>query len=185
MRTGAAIPLVLAATMAQGETDFTALSTRERLLFHKEIRAVLLAHPDLAYPALPPEYLPSPRLYRDEVNRDLDLIATHSAALFATDLPGVTPAPIQQRVAVFTSADCAACETAARDLETLSPRFGLRVYLIDSDKHHDLFQTMGADTLPFYVFPKMMLRGKMPAPVIQRYLEQGLGQSETGNAVKQ
>jgi hypothetical protein len=175
MRAWAALPFVLAASMAQAQTDFAALSAPERQIFHNEIRAVLLAHPDLVGALLPPAYRPPPRLYHDEVESDLALIARHRAALFAPDLPGPIPAQIQQRIALFTTDDCSPCATALDDLEALSPRFGLRVHVIDAKAEPALLEAMEADTLPFYVFPKMMLRGKMPAPVIERYLEQGLG----------
>ncbi len=169
-----AAAILLPATAAS-ETDFTALSASERAVFHAEIRAVLMAHPELAAPrpAPPPE---GSALYADDIASDLELIDSNRSALFAPGLPGFGKADARQVVALFVGPGCAACAQAESELRALSTRHDLRVTLIDATREPDLARRMTVEELPFYVLPKMMLRGHMPAAVLERYLTQETGQ---------
>jgi hypothetical protein len=167
--------LLLAAAPTAAGTDFTALTPAERALFHAEIRAVLLAHPELARPA-PPVPPAQPDLYAEDVASDLALIGVETARLFAPDLPGFGPSGAANRIALFTGPDCPDCARAEAELRDLAARHDLRVTLFDRAARPDLAARLGVDTLPFYVLPKMMLRGHMPAPVLARYLDRRTGQ---------
>ncbi|MEZ5715440.1 MAG: hypothetical protein R3D85_09845 [Paracoccaceae bacterium] len=172
MRRAALLILVLAAAPAAAGTDFTALTPAERAIFHAEIRAVLLAHPELTRPAPPVQ----PDLYAEDVASDLALIGAETARLFAPDLPGFGPPGAANRIALFTGPDCPDCARAEAELRDLAQGHDLRVTLFDRAAQPDLAARLGVDTLPFYVLPKMMLRGHMPAPVLARYLDNRTGQ---------
>ena len=163
--------LVLWPGAALAQTDFTALTPEERAIFRDEIRAVLLDNPELARPRAPA----ARDIYAADIDSDLSLIRAHRAALFGPALPKLGPADAKVAIALFTGPDCPACARAIADLRALAETRALRVHLIHTETHAGLARAMGVDTLPFYVFPKMMLRGHMPAPVIARYLDQGTG----------
>lgn len=174
IRLFATLAMTLTAVPAAGDTDFTALTPEERAVFHAEIRAVLLQNPELAS-ARPPAVQD---IYAGEIASDLALITENAAQLFD---PTAADRWIGSGVAfnifaVFVTGDCPDCDRALRDLETLSETHNLRVHVLEREDHAALADRLGVDTLPFYVFPKMMLRGHMPAAVIAGYLERGTGQ---------
>ncbi|MDQ2092547.1 glutaredoxin family protein [Rhodalgimonas zhirmunskyi] len=171
---GAAL-LALAPLPLWAETNFTALSSAERAIFRAEIRAVLMDNPELAIPDRPASVQDAP-LYEDDIASDLKLIAENRAALFSPSLPGFGPDDAPQTLALFIGPDCPTCDAAEAELRDLAARHDVRVSLIDVTDHADLARRMTAEELPFYVLPKMMLRGHMPAPVLERYLSQGTGQ---------
>ena len=151
------------------ETDITAMTPAERAAFHRELRAALAEIPEL--PALLDGRAPviaTP--YAEEIDEDLTRLAAHADQLFAKDLPGFGPQDARQTLALFTRPGCAACQQAETDLRALAERFDLRVTLIDIDTHDALARALGLDMAPSYVFPDMMLRGQMPAIVLERYL---------------
>ena len=78
--------------------------------------------------------------------------------------------------AVFVGPDCPDCARAVDDLRALAENHSLWVQVFDRKLQPGLADRLGVDTLPFYVFPRMMLRGAIPAPVIARYLDRGTGQ---------
>lgn len=150
---GVAIALALA-TPSLAETDFRALSGGERLLLGAEVRAVLLAHPEIIERAL------APSLYEDDIASDLALIRRHSDTLFdGHDL------------ALFVDDSCTDCARAEAELEELSRARGLRVNILSPDDTPAIVKDLQIDTLPFYVLPDVMLRGAMPAQVLARFLE--------------
>ncbi|MDU8926445.1 thioredoxin family protein [Alisedimentitalea sp. MJ-SS2] len=159
------------AKAAGADTDFTKLTDVERAIFHAEIRAVLSSVPELLE-----RHEPTPSLYEDDIASDLELIRRWSGTLFDATLPGIGPENAEQRIALFIGPGCAHCNRAKRELEALSSQYNFRVGFLDTDTHAELARIMGADTLPFYVFPKMMLRGHMPKSVLERYLANRTGQ---------
>jgi len=52
----------------------------------------------------------------------------------------------------------------------LAARLGLRVTLFDMAEDAALAAELGLDMAPSYVLPDMMLRGAMPAIVLEKYL---------------
>lgn len=145
--------LVFCATPAFSETDFTALSDGERLLFGAEVRATLLAHPEIIERAL------TPQPYAEEINSDLALIAKHSTDLFGG-----------KDLVLFVGPNCETCAGAQTELTALAKAKGLTVNILNLEDTPALQAALEIDTLPFYVLPDKMLRGAMPAPVLERFL---------------
>ncbi|HKK86792.1 MAG TPA: glutaredoxin family protein [Roseovarius sp.] len=158
--------LLALAAPAGAETDFTDLTPTERTIFYAEIREALLGLPDLKDRIAPPPIDP----YAGAVADDLARIEAQAARLFAKDLPGFGAPDAARTIALLTRSDCAACDLAEADLRELAETHDLRVTLIDMDANPDLAQALGLDLTPSYVLPDMMLRGHMPAIVLQRYL---------------
>lgn len=170
-----ALFLAALARPANADTDFRALDDAERAVLRDEIRAVLMANPELARPA--PRTPPGgSELYADDIAGDLKLIEENREALFSPELPGFGPLGAANRIALFIGPNCPACKRAEADLRGLAKAHDLRVSLIDASTHAELARRMTAEGLPFYVLPKMMLRGHMPAAILDRYLSQGTGQ---------
>jgi thiol-disulfide isomerase/thioredoxin len=125
-----------------------------------------------------PELLPEPpsvplepgALYEDEARSDLALLDGLAELLFAPALPGFGPEGAQHKVALITAPDCPECPKAEADLRDLSEVYDLRVTLINADENADLLKALGLDMVPSYVFPDQMLRGAIPAIVLERYL---------------
>jgi len=164
------VALALVASLVRAESDFSALTPQERAIFHAEIRAVLLANPEIAAPK------PVALGYGDDIARDLNLIAAHAEALFDPSLAGFGRLGASQRIALFIGPECSDCDRAIADLKALASTYDMRVTVHDIEPQNRLAQNIGVDTLPFYVFPKMMLRGHMPAVVLERYLTNRTGQ---------
>jgi hypothetical protein len=55
-------------------------------------------------------------------------------------------------------------------LRELAARLGLRVSLFDMGRDADLAARLGLDMAPSYVMRDRLLRGAMPAIVLERYL---------------
>jgi hypothetical protein len=125
-----------------------------------------------------PELLPEPpsvplepgALYEDAARSDLALLDALADRLFGPGLPGFGPISAQNRVALMTSEACEACKQAEADLRDLSEVYDLRVTLFNADENADLLELLGLDMVPSYVFPDQMLRGAIPAIVLERYL---------------
>lgn len=176
------LPLVAAlgacfAAPGSAQTRFSALTDAERAILHAEIRAVLLANPELAAPALGrgasnvAPRIPPQNIYTDAVENDLARIKSHAAALFDPDLPGFGPVSATRTLALFTRANCPDCALAESDLRQLAQTHDLRVTLIDFDAHSDLAHALELDMAPSYVLPEMMLRGHIPPIVLERYFK--------------
>lgn len=147
----------------------------------KQIGAVLRATPRILAPvrdrvralSLPrsPSRAPRPAdILADAAAQDRAAIAAQAAALFDPALPGFGPATADTRVAFFTRRGCARCARAERDLRDLAARHGIRVSLIDLDRHPRLAAPFGFDREPAYVLPGLLLQGHMPQAVLERYL---------------
>ncbi len=158
--------ILFLASPAVGETDFSDLTPTERAIFHAEIREALLGLPDLVDRIAPPPIDP----YAGAVADDLARIEAQAARLFANDLPGFGAPDATRTIALLTRSDCTDCALAESDLRELAESHDLRVTLIDMDANPDLAQVLGLDLVPSYVLPDMMLRGHIPAIVLQRYL---------------
>ena len=72
--------------------------------------------------------------------------------------------------AFFTAENCPDCTRAEDELRTLAQRLGFRVAVFDIGSDAALARSLGLDMAPSYVLPEMMLRGAMPAIVLERYL---------------
>src|SRR6056297_2433511 len=132
-------------------TALTAATAQERpqtslAPLGEAIRAVLIASPDLLS----------------------GLTAT--PRLFDPDRPGIGPADAPTRIAFFTRAGCADCATARAELQALAERMGFRATEFDMGRDAALARDLGLDMAPSYILPDKMLRGAMPAIVLERYL---------------
>ncbi len=162
---------------ALAETDFRALTDAERQVLRAEIRAVILGNPSLINELIgvPQATYPTPA-YEEEIAADHALIARHADALFDGDLPGFGDPDASMKIALFIADECPDCQRAKEELLELSKGYNVKVMLIDRNAHGDLADALGVGDLPFYVMPRMMIQGHMPAPVLTRYLEDGTGQ---------
>ena len=119
------------------------------------IRDVLIASPTLLAGLSAPLPVES---YADEIARDLDKLERAAPRLFDAARRSLGPEGAPVSIAFFTRADCAPCATARAELQALATRMGFRATLFDM--------------APSYVLPDRMLRGAMPAIVLERYLAQ-------------
>jgi hypothetical protein len=133
------------------------------------IRAALIDTPALLAPLTPSDPAPMD-IYADEVTHDLDLLARESSRLFGPGLAGFGPAGALPRIAFFTAPDCPGCVAAEAELRALADRLGLRASVFDMGRDADLADRLGLDMAPSYVMPDRLLRGAMPAIVLERYL---------------
>lgn len=156
---------MLAALVAAGpgwaETDIFNLTAAERAAFRAEVRALLLAEPQIVDRALNPPN-PAAQEIRQEIDDDLRLLQ----ALAPEILGG-------RQIALFIGADCAECARAADELEAISKDCGAEFILHDTRNPASaaLADRLGMTDLPFYVLPGMILRGHIPAVVLPRYLD--------------
>lgn len=148
------------AHLAAGDTRFFELSGTERAILRAEIREVLLSLPRDLLPDVPP---PPVDLYAEAVSDDLAQIAAHGATLFGPDAPA-------RSIAFLTRDDCEDCTQALTELRDLAEATGWQVRVIDMAEHADIARALELDTMPSYVLPDMMLRGAMPAIVLEKYL---------------
>ena len=147
---------------AAAQSDFARLSTAERIALGAEVRALLLAEPDIVGAAMAgPDY--TANAYQDEARADLDLLA----ALSDQVLQGAD-------IAIFTATDCAECGIALSELQTISD--SSKATFIDhnmsSIEGAALASKLGMTDAPFYVMTDRILRGHMPEIVLRRYLTQ-------------
>ena len=133
------------------------------------IRAVLIASPDLLS-GLTATPRPPLDLYGAEIDRDLATLRRAAPRLFDPDRPGIGPADAPTRIAFFTRAGCADCATAWAELQALAERMGFRATVFDMGRDAALARDLGLDMAPSYILPDKMLRGAMPAIVLERYL---------------
>lgn len=109
----------------------SALSPEARKLLGAEIRAVLLAHPELvagiAARAMAPTAAPLD-LYKDDREQDLSLLDRARAALTAITPEGFGARRPRQTITLFVTYPCPDCAMAERGLQTLVAEVpGLRV----------------------------------------------------------
>ncbi|WP_386167308.1 disulfide bond formation protein DsbA [Sulfitobacter pontiacus] len=150
----------VAAFPVAAQTDFGALTHAERRALGEEVRALLLAEPELAAPAVAPRTYAA-EAYQEKAQADLALIASLTDQVLAG-------API----ALFTGDDCADCDLALAELEAITDTYGI------SFTHHMMYDPasaalaaqLGMTDPPFYVMADRILRGHMPDIVLRRYL---------------
>ncbi|SLN62059.1 hypothetical protein PEL8287_03372 [Roseovarius litorisediminis] len=162
------------AAQTMGQTSFSALTKDERAILHEQIRAVLLANPELAAPALGLDLQSNPTpvdIFADAVENDLTRIRSHAQALFDPALPGFGPVNAPLTIALFIRANCPDCARAEADLRQLVQTHDLRVTLIDFDAHSALAHALELGMAPSYVLPEMLLRGHIPPIVLERYFK--------------
>ncbi len=144
------------------QTDFGALEDAERAAFGAEIRSLLLEEPAIVGAALAqPNY--AAQAYQQEADDDLRLLATLSAQI----LDGAD-------IALFIAPGCGDCAAAQSELQDITKTSGATFILHDitTPQGATLAEKLGMTDAPFYVMPKMILRGHMPAVVLTRYLTQ-------------
>ncbi len=137
------------------------------------IRDALIATPEILPPGPGLGLSRAPLdLYGEDIARDLDVLSHAAPHLFSADQPGFGPRGTATRIALFTRADCPDCATAMQELQVLADRMGFRVALFDLARDAALARDLGLDMAPSYVMPDRMLRGLMPAIVLERYLSE-------------
>ncbi|WP_417209942.1 hypothetical protein [Antarctobacter sp.] len=109
-------------------------------------------------------------LYSDEKQADLAGIARQDT-LFDPASPGFGPAggPV---LALFIGPDCPDCDAALAELKQISQDLGIRVTLLETTDPENAatMAALGLDVLPSYVMRDRMIRGHMPAFVLERYI---------------
>ena len=150
------------------------LPTQSRSPLGEAIRATLIENPNLLAPLRaqngPPERSALINIYADDMQADLSALARAAPRLFDPALPGFGAQQAAHRIALFTRKECAECAVAESELRALSQAYDLRVTLLDMDEYAELARDLDLDLAPSYVFGDMMLRGAMPAIVLERYL---------------
>ena len=165
MRRALAVLALLACTAATAQDA----PQHTRTTLGEAIREVLIASPTLLAGLSAPSPVES---YADEIARDLDILDRAAPRLFDAARRSLGPEGVPVRIAFFTRADCPSCATARAELQALATRMGFRATLFDMDRDAALARDLGLDMAPSYVLPDRMLRGAMPAIVIERYLRQ-------------
>lgn len=168
LRLGAAVlcGLSLAApAVAQGTWP------QSRAPLGEAIRKALIATPEVLSEVIRPDPAPID-LYAEDAARDLRILDRAAPRLFDPERSGIGPEGAPIRIALFTSADCAACGSAMTDLRALADRLGFRATVFDIEKDASLARDLGLDMAPSYVMGDRILRGAMPTIVLERYLSE-------------
>lgn len=155
---------LLAGGVAQAQPPFDAA---ERAALGAEIRALLLAEPDIVGRAMTP-----PTAFEEAVADDMDRLTQLAPRLFDSAQDGFGASNARQRIAFFTADDCADCAQAEADLRALTATHDLRVtvfHLSDAETRA-LAGKLELTETPAYVLPDMMLQGHIPPIVLERYL---------------
>ncbi|WP_235604724.1 disulfide bond formation protein DsbA [Sulfitobacter sp. EhC04] len=156
--------LMLAAFLAAGpgwaESDIFNLTAAERAAFRAEIRALLLAEPQIVDRALNPQN-PAAQEIRQEIEDDQQLLRALETEIL-----------VDRQIALFIGTDCAECTRAVNEMRAISKDYGATFTLHDvaNPTSAALAERLGMADLPFYVLPGMILRGHIPPVVLRRYL---------------
>jgi len=155
-----ALACCVAAFPVAAQTDFGALTHAERRALGEEVRALLLAEPELAAPAVAPRNYDA-EAYEEKAQADLALIASLTDQVLAG-------API----ALFTGDDCADCGRALAELEAITDTYSIIFthHMMSDPASAVLAAELGMTDPPFYVMADRILRGHMPDIVLRRYL---------------
>ncbi|WP_425098286.1 hypothetical protein [Tropicibacter sp. S64] len=111
--------------------------------------------------------------YAEERSADLAAIDTVSDRLFGPGGTRLGPQDAPVRIVLFVAQDCPDCTSAEADLAQLAERLGVgaKVLTVDDDAEATaLLSRLSLDRLPSYVTPKTLIRGPMPAFVLERYV---------------
>ena len=147
------------------------LTDAERLAFRAEVRAAILADPDIAARVadlLDPVVADVvDDLYGAAIADDLALIDRHRAAIFG-----------DAGLALFAAPDDAYADAVLETLARTRPDLTVRRHDVTAqtlatggDPSADLARTLGFDILPFWVTPRAFIRGDVPAVLIDRALD--------------
>ena len=155
-----ALACCVAAFPVAAQTDFGALTHAERRALGEEVRALLVAEPELAAPAVAPRNYDA-EAYEEKAQADLALIASLTDQVLAG-------API----ALFTGDDCADCDRAVAELEAITDTYSIIFthHMMSDPASAVLAAELGMTDPPFYVMADRILRGHMPDIVLRRYL---------------
>lgn len=155
-----ALACCVAAFPVAAQTDFGALTHAERRALGEEVRALLLAEPELAAPAVAPRTYAA-EAYQEKAQADLALISSLTDQVLAG-------API----ALFTGDDCADCGRALAKLEAITDTYSIIFthHMMSDPASAALAAQLGMTEPPFYVMADRILRGHMPDIVLRRYL---------------
>jgi hypothetical protein len=155
-----ALACCVAAFPVAAQTDFGALTHAERRALGEEVRALLLAEPELAAPAVAPRNYAA-EAYQEKAQADLALISSLTDQVLAG-------API----ALFTGDDCADCDRALAELEEITDTYRTTFthHMMSDPASAALAAELGMTDPPFYVMADRILRGHMPDIVLRRYL---------------
>ena len=155
-----ALACCVAAFPVAAQTDFGALTHAERRALGEEVRALLLAEPELAAPAVAPRNYAA-EAYQEKAQADLALISSLTDQVLAG-------API----ALFTGDDCADCDRALAELEAITDTYTITFthHMMSDPASAALAAQLGMTDPPFYVMADRILRGHMPDIVLRRYL---------------
>ena len=155
-----ALACCVAAFPVAAQTDFGALTHAERRALGEEVRALLVAEPELAAPAVAPRNYDA-EAYEEKAQADLALIASLTDQVLAG-------API----ALFTGDDCADCGRALAELEAITDTYSIIFthHMMSDPASAVLAAELGMTDPPFYVMADRILRGHMPDIVLRRYL---------------
>ena len=155
-----ALACCVAAFPVAAQTDFGALTHAERRALGEEVRALLLAEPELAAPAVAPRNYAA-EAYQEKAQADLALISSLTDQVLAG-------API----ALFTGDDCADCDRALAELEAITDTYRTTFthHMMSDSASAALAAELGMTDPPFYVMADRILRGNMPDIVLRRYL---------------
>jgi protein-disulfide isomerase len=162
--TAASCAALLSGSIAQAEPLFDAA---ERAALGAEIRALLLAEPEIAARALTP-----PSAFEEAVSADMERLTRLAPQLFDPAQAGFGAADAALRIAFFTADDCADCARAEADLRALAASHDLRVsvFSMADAAARDLAARLELTETPAYVLPDMMLQGHIPHVILERYL---------------
>lgn len=115
----------------------------------------------------PEFHAPQPdSLYREQIAQDLVLIGREADLLFGEDR--------HVQIALFVSQNCDACDKAQDELSQLTKRLDVPMKVLDADMPliRAAQERLTLDMLPAYVMTDRMIRGHIPAFVLERYLKE-------------
>ncbi|WP_172293944.1 hypothetical protein [Pseudoruegeria sp. HB172150] len=120
----------------------------------------------------PPTAPSAADIYADEIAADRDLIASEADSLFDPARPGYGPQDAPVAIVIFTGPGCAECAQAEDEIAALADSLNIRASVIDTAEAENaaLMDRLTLDLLPSYVLPGSLIRGSMPAMVLERYL---------------
>ena len=162
--TAASCAVLLSGSIVQAEPLF---DVAERAALGAEIRALLLAEPEIVARALTP-----PSAFEAAVSADMERLTRLAPQLFDPAQAGFGAADAALRLAFFTAEDCADCAQAEAELRALAASHDLRVNVFSQEDAtaRDLAATLELSETPAYVLPDMMLQGHIPPVILERYL---------------
>ncbi|WP_136441530.1 hypothetical protein [Pacificoceanicola onchidii] len=111
--------------------------------------------------------------FASEKATDLARIAAESPWLFARRSDTLGPVGSPVAVVLFTAPDCGSCAAAEAELEALAYDIGIGATIMSTEDGAFVAAGMGRlslDLTPSYVTRNTLIRGHIPAFVLQRYL---------------